>query len=575
MKQKTFNWDAVYGEMPESYDMKLSSTLEKLEALSMAKRKVISHKRVTTLIAAMVALLALGCIAYAAAPLIGQVFGHNVEKIEQYEALPEEEKAQQALTKIESYVQEHDVDAEVEFEGIAITLPGIRLMRGMYGDSDELVTSITYSKMPPFDPNWVDFTLSYGGKDYPLPVDDGVAYYREEGNVATTEEELLADVFFGNTQYVDGLLSTTMLFDIPDWQIDEVTPMELRAEINGQQFMIPFAFDPAKAHEVALQRAKENAQFQQEIMAERREEFNGLIENSSGIGIVRHHDGNVITLSEMSYADRFLTFALIVEGDQPEAESKMWGSQYLMDALRVDGVQSTFTGGRGQTNWEGDTEYSIYTKLLNRDERKLPEQSLVYLRLSMQGEKAMEMIFQYNWKTKVVTLPIDAQEEAAWLEEEQSLYDAYDQVSHGMFVFDMKDQEQIFEGDGVRTKVTKVTIDADGMQVFFKYQMKNKKERAQLEDADVKMNGVTVEDDGSMGNSVDTTWEAMKFLPAENMMELDDMNELTIRSKVMVYNKKNAGRDAGQLEMTFKLDKSLATREKTDWELAEEENAGM
>ena len=209
---KKSEWQHVYSPVPASFDTKLCTTLNNLEVLSMARQKRQSRKMMTALVAAMALMLALGCIAYAASPLIQNIFGRNVEQVEQYEALTEDEKFQKSLDDIEANMRGHAADVTVTFKGVPIAVPEFEFFPDEKGSKNGFFRSrLQYGGTPPFDPNWVDFSLRLGGNIYTQQPDDGVAMYRELHGPATTLDEMLVDGWFSNIQYDESGLLTSYI----------------------------------------------------------------------------------------------------------------------------------------------------------------------------------------------------------------------------------------------------------------------------------------------------------------------------------------------------------------------------
>ena len=561
---KKSQWDQVYSPVPDSFERKLTYTLQNLEALSMARYKVNHKKTLVAMIAALIGVLALGCIAYAAAPLIRDIFGWNVEKVEHYESMTDEQKLEHELSIIENNMRGHTVNASVVFEGIEVSMPAFDFIPKDESDQPQgyLRTRINYSSMPPFDPNFVDFEVRAGDTVYPLHMDDGLNEYRRKGAVAKTADEITADDWYSNTRYSeDGLLTTYMFFEVPEWRIDTSLPMELFAEIGGKQLLLPFTFESEKAHEAATAMAKENVSAMQKYMDEQKSSYTDMAQSASPVGLTRHHDGNVVTLSEMAYTDGHLCFSVSTElASFPKEYSPF--SVYDINMLRVDGIEVPWGGGTSSTDWKDELELTVHKKLLNRSEQNLPEQSVLYVHLANDWDKpGAEMIYRYHWESGEVTLPSDEAEEAAWLEEEGKLHQAYlDATVNKTLHFDLSGQQFVYEGEGFQLTVTDISMNSDIIDVTYTYEILSEGKKLYLADYlpenVVRFNGVDASFNG--GGERDTK-HSIYLLIRDNMMEISEENTLSITTTAFVFDEKRTEISSTAIPMNFVLNKNTAT----------------
>lgn len=271
------------------------------------------------------------------------------------EELGDDEKNQMALDEYMNYALGHSVDARISFDDVEITLPYIAFYADRNGGEGYFSAYIEYSGMPPFDPNFVDFTLRIDGAEYPMRMSDGTEEYRRRYEPATTIKELIKDDWGYSTYYNEGVLTTYFAFPVSDWNGDEPAEMALRATIDQRELVIPFQYDPVKAREEAEKQARQDVQFTEQIQSEEKAWLEAREGASVPVGIKKTRGRYTLSLSEISYVEDTVNFTFVSGGLN---EEELGDGFSLFDPIQIDidGVRIPFAGATSRRETEGDEE---------------------------------------------------------------------------------------------------------------------------------------------------------------------------------------------------------------------------
>lgn len=547
----------------ERYQKEIEVTLMNLPKI---RRRSMKEKILTaSAVAAVLTLFlvfAAPPIVKAAQPIITKLFGNMIEQIEERQALPTDAKIEQSITEQERYSRGHSVGAKVEFEGVTITMPEMDFFpEDAYDDTQtagRMRTRIEYSALPPFDPNWIDFTLSYGGRDYPMEIDDGIQRYREGNLHATTEEDWRGGDFswYSNSQIAEGVPTTYMFFPVDDWKIDEVTDMVLKGEIDGERFEIPFVFDPVKAHEEAVASAPEDVKITEEMEQERKQRLEELAAKAAPVGITKRAQGYEVTISELSVIDNMLNFGWTVSGVDGK-NPKMAGMEFWLNDIMVDGYNTGFGGGGAEHDLVDGTLKAVNYVPLGRDMRRLPEESLITLKVDLGDmEEMVDVAFRYNWTTGQVTLPKDEAEEKVWVAEAKALNDALYRDFPSHVTYDLKPLNLTQTRDGLTMTLVSAEIRDSYLSIEYEFDKGGIPQGMRLMDDWQKE--PTLKLDGMASTPAGSYW--MKELPTGNQFvppmffsEIDDNTRMQFSYTARMLD----GKDKETYNQTFEFEFAL------------------
>lgn len=385
--------------------------------------------------AAVFAVFAAPPIVAAAGALIERLFADRAQRYEQQLALPEDEKLAQSVSALESRRQENQTEARGEFFGI-----GARVDWVVTEAEDEYDFSVTrghlrlrlvYDGIPAVDPNYVDFSLVLDGREIPMVVDEALRDFRERAVRMLTEEQWTqAESDFGgewfgaNSMMVFSEASgvhepaTDLEFPLDPWRIERKTDMELRATVNGTPYRLQFSFDPAEAHALAVEAAKESVGDAEAFDREALDKYRALEAGAVPVGVAGDGRGLSYSIVEMSVADGRLNLAYSVKGIKQKNPKLV---DFWLDTLSIDGYRTW--AGSGDDDVENGVFTGVRSFILGRDPRKLPDESLMVsdIILSLNPRVDAQLAFRYNWRSKRVTLPKDDAQMADWIAESEAL----------------------------------------------------------------------------------------------------------------------------------------------------------
>ena len=365
-----------------------------------------------------------------AGALYQRMFGDVVQEKEAYHALPEEEKLVRMIDEYAQYGGEHRVSGasgrvgEVNVSVNWVSIHPREYARGAHEHSVEgmLRAAIVYDKLPPFDPNYVDFSIVMEGVEYPQYVDEnGLGEYRAERTELTSIADW-EDAWSLSHSYIgkDGAPTTGLFFEVPDWQWTQPRELTLKADIDGQALAIPFTYDPEKAHVDAVESAKQSLLYIAGDYEAEKPVLDALLENAVPIGISGASDGAEYMLTEMAAIEQEIRFMAMLDV-APGMDDREFGPSIGLSTVLIDGFAT------GAVNYTLDAlgdvgQYAaIYRVPVARDLRNLPEESLMMLAFGDSTDadrsKDCRMAYRYNWKEKTVTLAKDGEEMQQWVAE--------------------------------------------------------------------------------------------------------------------------------------------------------------
>ena len=113
----------------------------------------------------------------------------------------------------------------------------------------------------------------------------------------------------------------------------------LMATIDGQKLSIPFAFDPAKAHEAAVESAKGSVKRMEENYNHEKSELESMEAGAVPVGLTGSAKGFNWTISELAYANEKLYFTAAFGGIK-EKNIKKTGMGFWPGDITVDGMRT-------------------------------------------------------------------------------------------------------------------------------------------------------------------------------------------------------------------------------------------
>lgn len=383
----------------------------------------------------------------------------------------------------------------------------------------DMRTRITFSQIPAFDPHWIDFTLNYDGKTYPMEMNDGVRRLRELKFRATSEQDWHSACFeiYGSVRSVKGVLTYFLFFPVDNWKIDEKTDMTVRGEIDGQSFEIPFTFDPVKAHEEAVAGAAEGVKFSNEFDRERKKELEAIASEAVPIGIHKSKRGYDFTISEMAVVDGKLNFSWVVQGID-EKNPKLADMTFFLEDVMLDGM--AISGGGSYSDFNNGVLEMFEYLPFSRDPQKLPDESLIAMEVNLgDWSNPVDVAFKYNWSERKVTLPKDEDEEQQWVKTSTQLNnDLYDRFEW-QFAYDLKPLNLVRTQNGITMKLTELRLENDILDVLYEWERdetidKNFKLRlGEQEMIALSVNGLPAQLSGSMYSEDDAPCSYMFYSP--------------------------------------------------------------
>jgi hypothetical protein len=507
-------------------------------------------------------------IVEAAARLYQRMFGQVVSDIEAEQALPEDEKLKTLITDSEKWSRSHDVEgASSEISGVTVSVASVRTMseeQSAPGVKGLLDVTLTYSKIPSFDPSRVDFTVVVDGQEIPMKIDDSFKTYREEGGRTLTEKEWKADWSSSNSWLQSGVPTTYLTFGIDDWRWDVPKQLELKATIDGQPLSIPFSFDPAKAHEEAVESAKISMKLVEENYQHEINSLKSMEANAVPVGLTGSAQGFDWAISELSYADEKLYFTAAFGGAN-EKSAKMASMDFWLGDVTVDGMMVGLGGSDSDALKDGNYT-AVYQYPLGRDPRKLPEESLIKLTLRLGEYKKMEEVaFKYNWTAKKATLPSDGAKMTSWVTEAEELNKALYGRYPEDFGYDLTPLRLAQEKDGVMMKITGVEFRADVQRLEFLVEFDGDLASSPYnwtEDPRVTINGYRCYNDGGSGREDDNGQDiptAFHISPPLNISEFGNGDhvvfEFPLYEKTAYDGTTNYPEPSATLRYEFTIDK--------------------
>jgi hypothetical protein len=211
---------------------------------------------------------------------------------------------------------------------------------------------------------------------------------------------------------------TSLEFPLNPWRIERKTDMELRATVDGTIYHLRFAFDPAQAHALAVQEAKEGAERAEAFEREKLDQYRALEANAVPVGVSGSKRKLSYSIGEMSMANGRLNLAYSVKGIKQKNPKTV---DFWLDELSIDGYRTW--AGSGDSDLADGVLTGVRSFILGRDPRKLPDESLIVpnMILSLNPRVDAQLAFRYNWRSKRVTLPRDDAEMNAWIGESKAL----------------------------------------------------------------------------------------------------------------------------------------------------------
>ena len=401
-------------------------------------------------------------IVQAATQLYQRLFGQVVSDIKAEQALPEDVKLKAMVADSEKWSRSHNVEgASVEIGGVTVSVASVRMMpkdQSAPGAKGLLDVTLTYSEIPSFDPSWVDFTVAVDGREIPMQIDGSFKDYRDHGGRMKTAKDWEDDWSGCNSALSAGVPTTWLTFPVDDWQWEEPRQLVLTTTIDGQKLSIPFTFNPAKAHEAAIESAKGSVKRMEENYRHEQGELESIEAVAVPIGLAGSAEGYDWTISELSFANEKLYFTAAFGGVK-EKNIKKAGMGFWLDDVTVDGMRTGLISSDNDELKDGNYT-AVYQCALLRDSGNLPEESLIKLTLEMGDPgKAKDMAFRYNWKEKKVALPRDEAQMQAWVDEAKALTKALYAKYDKNVGFDLTPLALTQEVDGVSMTITGVTYD--------------------------------------------------------------------------------------------------------------------
>jgi hypothetical protein len=384
---------------------------------------------------AVFAVFAAPPIVAAAGAFFERLFADRAQRYERQLAQPEDEKLAQSVAEVESFRQENRVEARGEFFGTGACIDWVATeAENGYDPSNAkglLQLRLVYDEIPAIDPNQVDFVLVLDGREVPMFVSEDLRDFRSRAVRMLTEEQWTqAESDFGGEWFgANSMMAlsdasdahepvTNLEFPMNPWRIERKTDMELRATVDGTIYRLRFAFDPAQAHALAVQDAKESAERTETFERDKLDQYRTLEADAVPVGVSGGKRGLSYSIGEISMADGRLNLAYSVKGIKQKNPKTV---DFWLDALYIDGYRTW--AGSDDSDLADGVLTGVRGFMLGRDPRKLPDESLIVpnMILSLNPRVDAQLAFRYNWRSKRVTLPRDDAEMNAWIEESRAL----------------------------------------------------------------------------------------------------------------------------------------------------------
>jgi hypothetical protein len=465
-------------------------------------------------------------IVQAATQLYQRLFGQVVSDIKAEQALPEDEKLKEMVADSEKWSRFHDVEgASAEIGGVTVSVASVRTMpedQSGSGIKGLLDVALTYSKIPGFDPSWVDFTVVVDGVEIPMKIDGSFKDYRDGGGRTLTQAQW-EDGWSGSNCYLDGGVPTTgVIFQVDDWQWEAPRALVLTATIDGQKLSIPFTFDPSKAHEAAIESAKGSVKRMEENYRHEQGELESMEAAAVPVGLAGSAEGYDWTISELSFANEKLYFTAAFGGSK-EKNIKKAGMGFWPGDITVDGMRTGLISSDNDELKDGNYT-AVYQCALLRDPGNLPEESIIKLTLEMGDPgKVRDVAFRYNWKEKKAALPRDEAQMQSWVDQAKALTEALYAKYDKNVSFDLTPLNLTQEKDGVSMTITGVTYDVSVDSLEFSVRTDGNTASSSLnwlDSPEVTINGYRCYDaGGSTGGGFPT---AFNVDPPLNISEFGD-----------------------------------------------------
>lgn len=558
--------DARY-ELSASDEMTIERTLNTLPKI---KRKTMKEKvaLATTAVAAIALTLVLVTppIVQAVGELIDRVFGDRIERIEEYTALPEDEKVRLMAEELAMHMRGHALtDAKVEFENTTIEIPHFDVLPPMNEETDKTFrTRVTYTPIPGFDPNYIDFALELNGKTYPM-AGGNESDYRKEGKVLTTEEEWYAnrESWTSNTWLNEGILTTYLFFPIdPSWTMEEKTELVMTGTIDGKTFSIPFTFDPVKADEENLMMAKENVEIQERMNAEDKEKLTQYAEQSIPLNVARSAQDYDFMISEMSFVDSNLYLTVSYRGIDTTLSAKEAGMTYWLDRICIDGKLMSWQRADNE-NMENEQFSMIYEFEPNIDVGAMTGESLIMMEICLDSyDNKAPIAFRYNWDTKTVTNPKDADEEKTWIAESKSMVEALEKAFPMVQTYDLSDQKLSQTIDGMTISVTGATLWDDVFDLAFTMTGGEHGVHSVYMDGTARFDGKVGQENGS-GYGVNGEIQSAGFTSPIHYSEFGNNTKISVSLPFDLYDKQDQKVKSVEFTFEFTLDRESMSPEVT------------
>lgn len=517
----------------DRFDEDINMTLKHLPRREATRRKQVIKGSAIAAAVVLFTVLAGPPIVRAATPLFQRLFGQVVDEIEQQQALPEEEKLRQMIADYEDAMREHPVEgASTTIMGTEVSVGYVSAFPEDYANKDgggSMMVTLRYDKIPPFDPSWVDFVANVDGADIPMTLDETFAeHYRGGGGQTLTEEEWNDGWSGSNSEIFEGQPTTHLQFATKDWRWDEPKQIEIKAVIDGEALSIPFTFDPVKAHETAIERARLSVKLGEENYEHEKAELNAMRDGAIPVGLTGSAFGVHYTIAEMSMADGKLYFSSTCDGATIKNTKAM--PEYSIEAASVDGMFARSISWNSDVI-DGDQVSTLSNFTLGRDEAKLPASSLIKLSLTLDTpDHVADIAFYCNWAQKRVTLPKDDAEMAEWVAQAAALEQRYlDQYPSAVY-YDLSDKDLSQTIGGVTMRITGASYDSWGTMTFyvaFDGDVEACEYNLNWLSPEASINGKKAEEN-SLGYNAEDVLTSMSFNPPIHISEFGAGNEFEI-----------------------------------------------
>lgn len=400
---------------------------------------------------------------------VDRVFKSRLDEVAQYQAMTEEEKRSQLADPLELKPMEAlPVSATGEFEGVTMRIANLTVqqVRTESGQAETILSlELEYADFPPFDPNWIDFSLTAGGQEYENRL--GLSAYRDIG-VRITDAVGWRDTdfdWFGHSRIINGVPTTDMSFAVPASALNERSDMTLTGRIDGQVFSLTIPFDPAKLAVAGdpEKQAQESLEFMDQLMEERKEAYEALDRQAVPLKIDGAFHGKSYHISEIAFVDGLMFTSVEYAGQGLD-----------LDAVVVDGYSASYSDYYDHSE-SGDGGISVITPKRNPYAAgDQPEESLFVMQLGEYSEDGefefSQHAFRYHWATQKVTLPADAEQEAAWVDESSALQGAIEAERPYSRTYDLTGKQLTETIDGLGVRIT--GLRSEGELVYAEFKLK-------------------------------------------------------------------------------------------------------